>query len=170
MEVAGKKQRMGVTMKQCAFCLFFNYGNGGWAKENAEKKREDALVYLKALFENKAKFSCVAKDESRTTSCLLLRGHVNLNSPCLQAHAKRLLGKFSTCKPSYFGDMVSLCRMVHVDRNLTVTGRLACVGNNSIKKLKPFATDPKFVVRILLDSIDKNDFEHKDNGIDIKKG
>ena len=164
MEVPDKKQEMGATMKQYTFCLFFNYGNGGWTRESAEKRRNDALVYLKALFENKAKFSCIAKDESRTKSCLLLRGYVNLNSPCLQAYAKRLLGKFSSCKPSYFGDMVSLCWMVHIDRNLTVTGRLPCVGNNSIKRLKPFATDPKFVVKILLDSIDKKDFEPQHKG------
>ena len=94
-------------MKQCTFCLFFNYGDG-WMKEKAEKRWEDALVYLKALFENKAKFSCIAKDESKTTSCLLLRGYMNLNLPCTQACAKRLLGKFSSCKPSCFGDMVSL--------------------------------------------------------------
>ena len=54
--------------------------------------------------------------------------------------------------------------MVHVDRNLTVIGRLPCVGNNSIKKVKPFATDPKFVVKILLDSIDKRTSNTKKMG------
>lgn len=75
-------------------------------REWAEEKRENAIVCLKRLFENKAQFSCIAKDENK--DCLLLRGHMNLSSPCKQAHAKRLLGKHSTCKPSYFGDMVSL--------------------------------------------------------------
>ena len=144
-------------------------------RRGQKKRRDDTLAHLKRLFENKAKLSCIAKDESHKTTCLMLRGYVNLNSPCLQACAKRLLGRHSCCKPSYFGDMVSLCRFVHIDRNLTVTGRLPCLGNNSIKKLKPFATDPKFVVKILLDSIDKKDFEqykeqHKDNGIDVKEG
>ena len=145
---------MGVN-KQYVFILFFNYKDN---KERmwAEKKRNDAIAYLKRLFENKAKFSCVARDES--TSCLMLKGFMNLNLPCTQEYAKRLLGKYSSCKPSYFGDLVSLCRFVHIDRNLMTTGRLPKSGNNSIKNLKPFATDPKFVVKILLDSIDKNDF------------
>ena len=54
--------------------------------------------------------------------------------------------------------MVSLCRFVHVDRDLTVTGRLPTTGGISIKRMRPFASDPKFVVKILLDSIDKKDF------------
>lgn len=52
--------------------------------------------------------------------------------------------------------MVSLCRFIHIDRDLTVTGRLPQNGGNS-KKLKTFQGDPKFVVKILLDSIDKKD-------------
>lgn len=60
--------------------------------------------------------------------------------------------------------MVSLCRLVHINRDLTVTGRLPCIGNNSIKKLKPFAANPKFVVKILLDSIDKKDFKPQHKG------
>ena len=148
------------TTKQCVFNLYFNH-RGDKGREWAEKTRDGALTYLKRLFENKAKFSCIAKDENRTTSCLMLRGYVNLNSPCTQAYAKRLLGKYSSCKPSYFGDMVSLCRFVHIDRDLTTTGRLPRIGNNSIKNVKPFATDPKFVIKILLDSIDKKDFEQR---------
>ena len=68
--------------------------------------------------------------------------------------AKRLVGKYSCLKPSYFGDMVNLCRFVHVDRNLTVTGRLPKIGSDSRTKLKTFATDPKFVVKVLLDSME----------------
>ena len=65
---------------------------------------------------------------------------------------------------------MSLCRFVHIDRNLTATCRLPNIGGNSIKKMKPFALDPKFVVKILLDSIDKKDFEqHKENGIDSQR-
>ena len=52
--------------------------------------------------------------------------------------------------------MVSLCRFVHIDRDLTVTGRLP-----HIRKLKSFAGDTKFVVKILLDSIDKKGFEQQ---------
>jgi len=158
-----KVVKMGAT-KQHIFSIFFNF-NGDKEEDRkwAEKRRDDALIYLQRLFENKAKFSCIAKDENK--SCLLLRGYMNLNSPCSLVYAKRLLGRFSSCKPSCFGDMLNLCRFVHVDRNLTVTGRLPKSGNNSIKKMKPFATDPKFVVKILLDyiDIDQKELEHKDN-------
>ena len=155
---------MGTTTKQYIFNLFFNYNfkskSGDFTqREWAEEKRNTALAYLKRLFENKAQFSCIAKDENR--DCLMLRGYMNLNSPCTQAYAKRLLGKYSSCKPSYFGDMVSLCRFVHIDRDLTLTGRLPHIGGNSIKNLKSFAGDPHFVVKILLDSIDKRDFEQQ---------
>ena len=158
---------MVATTKQYTFILYFNYNfkdrDSGVNRERAwaEGKREGALAYLKRLFENKAQFSCIAKDENRTASTLMLRGHVNLNSPCTQAYAKRLLGRYCSCKPSYFGDMVSLCLLVHVDRDLTVTGRLPRIGGNSIKKLKSFAGDPKFVVKVLRESIDKKDFEQQ---------
>ena len=152
------------TTKQYIFSLFFNfnlkekYGESIRGREWAEEKRDQALLYLKRLFENKAQFSSIARDENQGSNCLMLRGYMNLNSPCTQGYAKRLLGKYSSCKPSYFGDMVSLCRFVHIDRNLTVTGRLPHIGGNSIKRLKSFAGDPKFVVKILLDSIDKKNF------------
>ena len=155
------------TTKQYIFSLFFNFnfkekdGESIRGREWAEEKRDQALLHLKRLFENKAQFSCIARDENRGSNCLMLRGYMNLNSPCTQAYAKRLLGKYSSCKPSYFGDMVSLCRFVHIDRDLTVTGRLPHVGGNSIRKLKSFAGDPKFVVKILLDSIDKKDLEQQ---------
>ena len=161
--ISVKRHKMSAT-KQHIFSIFFNYNSD--KKEDrkwAEKRRDDSLVYLQRLFENKAKFSCIAKDEGRSVSCLLLRGYMNLNWPCTLACAKRLLGKFSSCRPSHFSDMLNLCRFVHVDRNLTVTGRLPKSGNNSIKKMKPFATDPKFVVKILLDCVDQKDLEHKDN-------
>jgi hypothetical protein len=155
--------------KQYIFSLFFNFNfidkNCGVTRgrEWAEGKRGNTLVYLKRLFKNKTQFSCIAKDESRTASSLMLRGYMNLNSPCTQAYAKRLLGKYSTCKPSFFGDMVSLRRFIHVDRDLTVTGRLPHSRGNSITKPNSFTGDPKFIIKILLDSIDRNDFEqHKD--------
>lgn len=142
---------METTTKQWIFNLFFNY-NEDYAK--ADKWREEALVYLKRLFENKARFACVAKDSNKRA--LMLRGYCNLNSPCSQPYIKKLLGKYSSVKSSYFGDMVNLCRFVHIDRNLLVTGRLPCVGNSN---LKTFATDPKLVVKILVDSMDKKDIE-----------
>ena len=83
------------TTKQYNFNLFFNYnfkekGSGLTRRvEWAEEKRENALVHLKRLFENKAQFSCIAKDEGRTGNCLMLRGYLNLNSPCREAYAKK---------------------------------------------------------------------------------
>lgn len=154
---------MGATTKQHTFSLFFNFDGVGWTRVRAEKRREDAATCLKSLFENEAKFSCVAKDESKDGNCLLLRVCVDLDSPCTQACAERLLGKCGSCEPSCFGDVVSPCRFVHIDGNLATTGRLPCVGNNSIKNVKPFATDPKFTVKALLDSIDKKDFETEGN-------
>jgi hypothetical protein len=90
----------------------------------------------------------------------MLRGYMNLNSPCTQTYAKQLLGNYSTCKPSFFGDMVSLCRFIHVDRDLTVTGRLPYGRGN----LKSFAGDPKFIIKVLLDSIDKKDIDKDKDG------
>ena len=146
---------MGTTTKHYQFMLFFNCKGG---RPQAEKWREDAVAYLRRLFENKAGFACIAKDENKTS--LLLRGYVNLKSPCQQAHLKGMLGKYSVCKPSYFGEMVSLCRFVHIDRNLTTVGRLQVTGANPV--CKPFAGDPNFIVKILLDSIDKKDLKSKE--------
>ena len=111
------------TTKQYIFSLFFNFnfkekdGESIRGREWAEEKRDQALLHLKRLFENKAQFSCIARDENQGSDCLMLRGCMNLNSPCTRACAKRLLGKHSSCEPSHFGDMVSLCRFVHIDRD-----------------------------------------------------
>jgi len=67
--------------------------------------------------------------------------------------------------------MVSLCLSVHIDKDLTVTGRLPLVGGDSTEKLKSFAGDPKLVVKILRESIDKKDFkQHKDEKKDKEEG
>ena len=67
------------TTKQYIFNLFFNYNfktksEDFTQREWAEEKRDSALAYLKRLFENKAQFSCIAKDENR--DCLMLRGYM----------------------------------------------------------------------------------------------
>ena len=97
---------MTASTKQYVFNTFFNYKSGK-EREWADRRRDESIVYLKRLFENKARFSCVARDENN--NALILRGCVNLNSPCRLEYAKGLLGKYSTCEPSYFGDMVNLC-------------------------------------------------------------
>ena len=69
-----KNCEMVATTKQYTFILYFNYNfkdrDSGVNRERAwaEGKREGALAYLKRLFENKAQFSCIAKDENRTAS------------------------------------------------------------------------------------------------------
>ena len=147
-----------MTSKQYVFTVYFNYnfkendGKSIRSRDWAEEKRKQSLVYLTRLFEHKARFACIAKDSG--LNHLSLKGYVNLNSPCTVPHAKKLIGgRFSSCKPSYFGDMVSLCRLLHIDRDLTVIGRLPKVGGNSTRKMKSFATNPKFVKKILLQSI-----------------
>lgn len=140
------------TTKQCVFNPHFN-DRGDKVGDWAEKTRDSALAHLKRLFENEAKFSCIAKDRDNDT--LLLRGCVNLNSPCTQECIKKMLGKCSGCKPSHFGDMVSSCRLLHINGDLTTAGGLPAIGGDSIKKMKPFATDPQFVIKIPLDSIDR---------------
>ena len=96
------------TEKQCVFTVYFNYnfkendGKSIRSRDWAEEKREQALVYLNGLFENKAKFACIAKGSG--PNHLTLRGHVNLNSQCTTPHAKKLIGgRFSSCRPPYFG-------------------------------------------------------------------
>ena len=153
------------TTKHYQFILFFNHKEGGRERLQTEKWRNDAWTYLVRLFENKASFACIARDENK--SSLLLRGYVNLKSPCTQAYLKNMLGKYSACKPSYFGEMVSLCRLVHIDRDLTTVGRLS---NGANPICKPFSGDPKFILKILLDSIDKKDYTGNGGGEDTSSG
>lgn len=100
------------------------------------------------MFENKARFAIVAKDRLNG-SCLLLRGYINLKSPCVSPHLKGMLGKYSTCRPSYFGDMVNLCRLLHIDKGLTTIGRL--------KREQLVDADPAQIVKILVESIERKD-------------
>lgn len=140
------------TTKYYVFNLFFNYDKQEKAK--AEATREETLTYLTQLLANKARFACVAKAESKDKPCLMLRGYVNLRSPCTQPHLKGLLGKYCTCYPSDFGDVMNLCRLVCVDKQLVTVGRMARVGGHS--NVKSFTSNPKFVVKILVDSIHGN--------------
>ena len=129
------------------FSMFFNYDRRG--KVAAEALREESITYLKRLFENVAQFACVAKDDNASKPSLILKGYVHLNSPCTPPHMKRWLGK-GVCYPSNFGDVVNLCRLVCVDKQLTTVGKLSNAGNSNAK----FTTDPEFVVKLLVDSIE----------------
>lgn len=55
-------------------------------------------------------------------------------------------------------------KFFHIEKHLTVTGRLPCQGNNGHKTTKAYATDAKWIVKTFLDQIDKQD-EFED-GID----
>ena len=127
------------------FSMFFNYDRRG--KVAAEALREESITYLKRLFENVAQFACVAKDDNASKPSLILKGYVHLNSTCTPPHMKRWLEK------GVFGDVVNLCRLVCVDKQLTTVGRLSNAGNSSAK----FTTDPEFVVKLLVDSIEGRD-------------
>ena len=100
--------------KHHAFTVHFNCnfqesnGNAVQSRDWAEEKHQLMLVHLTGSFENKAGFARIAKDSGHNH--LTLSERANLNSPCTQSHAKKIIGgKFSTCKPSHFGDSVSLC-------------------------------------------------------------
>lgn len=140
------------------FVLYFN-------GTRAEEKRNESLIYLKKLFECKATFACIARDKDKDEKTLTLRGYVSLKSPCTREWLKKLLGKRSCCYPSCFGEVVSLCLLIFVDRELTLVGRMHTNGANPHSK--PFAGDPKFIVKILLEAIDGKDlrrYRYADGG------
>ena len=147
---------MTAATKHYVSSLFFNYNRRG-EKTKAESTREESLTYLTRLFEKVARFACIAKDENRHKPCLILKGYVSLKSPCTQHHIRRWLGKCSVCYPSNFGDTMNLCRLVCVDKQLVTVGRLSQAGNSNAKT---FTKDPKFVVKLLVDSIEGRDFEY----------
>ena len=70
---------------------------------------------------------------------------------------------YSNCKPSTFGDVVHLMKYFHIDKDLTVTGKLPAQGNNGKKTMKSYAVDAKWIIKTLREQIDKNDdFEDND--------
>jgi hypothetical protein len=80
--------------KHYVFSVFFNYDRP--ERVEAEEAREKSMTYLTRLFENVARFACVAKDENKNKPSLMLKGYVSFNSPCTQPHIKRWLGKYCT--------------------------------------------------------------------------
>lgn len=140
------------AMKHYVFRVFFNYNRWG-EKSKAESTREESLTYLTGLFEKVARFACIAKDENKDKPSLMLKGYANLKSPCTQAHFKRWLGSHCTCYHSNFGDMMNLCRLVCIDKRLVTVGRISAGNSNA----KTFTKDPKFVVKLLVDSIEGKD-------------
>lgn len=148
---------MGAT-RHCVFRVFFNCNRR--EKSKAESTREESLAHLTGLFEKVARFACIAKDENEDEPSSMLKGHANLKSPCAQAHFERWLGRHCTCCHSNFGDMTNLCRPVCIDKQLATVGNVSAGNSNS----KTFTEDPKFVVKLLVDSTEGRDIEHqKDN-------
>ncbi len=127
------------------FNLYFNYKDDG-GKYYAEKRREEALIYMNKTMERMACFSVIAKDEHER--CLRLRGYLHLNNPCTRDYIKKVLGKFSNCKTACFSDVVYLLKYFNVDKDITVTGELAS---------GPKKDDANWVVRTSLN--DADDFE-----------
>ena len=152
----------GIT-RQYVFTLFFN-GRGARGSEWAEETRGKALTFLTRSFQDRAKFACIARDKVKGngSNTLTLKGYVNFKSPCALVHAKRLLGKYSHVKTAFFGDLVSLFRLCLVDRDLVVIGRLPKRGN-SIRKMESYATDPAFIKKVIIDSLDNMDRDKEDD-------
>ena len=100
------------TTKNWVWNLYFHY-KGDEGRNKAEARRYETLIYLSKLLEGKSRFSVIAKDENKPNSCLLLRGYMNLNNNCNKEYVRKLLGKYSNCKPSIFGDVVNLMNIEH---------------------------------------------------------
>ena len=118
--------------------MYFHY-KCAKGKEKAETTRYESSMYLRRLLEDKSRFSVIAKDENKANSCLLLRGYMNLRNCCKRECAKKLLGKCSNCKPSIFGDIVHLMKCFHIDKAMTVTGRLPTQGNKGTKRMRNYS-------------------------------
>lgn len=121
--------------KDWNFTLFFNYKDEQ-GKVRAEEWRNDSSIYLREVFERVARFSVVAREAS--DACLRLRGFVSMRNQCTQPHVKRILGKYSHCKPAAFGDVINLIQCFNIDRQTVLTGRLATSN-----------VDVKFVMRVI---------------------
>lgn len=125
----------------------------------AEARRHESLVHLKKLLEQRSRFSIMAKDENRSDSCFLPRGHVNLNYSGAAKCLKKSLGKCCCCcEPSVFGDVVCLMKCFHIDKRATVTGRLPSQVNNGKKTVKSCATDARWIMKTLAEKNDKQNF------------
>lgn len=107
--------------KNWIFNLYFNYKDEEGRKW-AETKRGESLTYIKKTMERMSRFSVVARDENE--SCLLLRGYMHLNNACTREYVKKVLGRYSNCKMTNYGDVVNLLKYFNIDKGATVTGEL----------------------------------------------
>ena len=118
------------------FTLFFNYKDEP-GKLRAEKWREDSSIYLREIFQRVARFSAVAEETSDTS--LRLKGFVSMKNRCTESHVKKILGKYSHCKPATFGDVLNTIQCFAIDRQTSLTGRLG-------------DEDAKTIMRVMRDS------------------
>ena len=116
--------------KNVNFTLFFNYkdelGNI-WA----EQWREDSCVYLREAFKRCSAVAREAVDLSETS--LRLRGFVSMKNRCTQSHIKKILGKYSHCKQAPFGDFINVIQCFTIDRQMSLTGRLATTDMEDVR-------------------------------------
>ena len=120
--------------KNWNFTLFFNCKDAQ-GKIRAGEWRNDSSIHLREVFERVARFSAVAKEESGTS--LRLRGFVSVKNQCTQSHVKRILGECGHCKPAAFGNVTNTIQCFNIDRETTLTGKLAV------------DVDVKFVMRVI---------------------
>ena len=149
------------STKRWIWNRYFHYKSG----DQESRDKAEAICYqtagcLAKLLEGKSRLSIIAKGENKVNSYLMLRGFCNLNSTCAKQHVKKLIGKYSNCKPAVFSDVIMLMKYFFLDRHLMVTGRIPSQGNNSTKTMKSYATDARFLVKTLLEEIEKQDFDN----------
>ena len=121
------------------------------SEEIAEMKRHETVLCLKGLLVTKSDFAVVARHDNKEQSCLLLRGHMRLNSPCSQPCAKKMLGRCSKVRPTTCGDVLHLMRHFHTDKQCYVIGELP-----GPKGTGKGANGVKWVLKTLAEQIDNN--------------
>ena len=143
--------------KNWIFNLYFNFKDEEGRKW-AETKRDESLTYMKRMMDRMSRFSVIAKDENK--SCLLLRGYMHLNNACTREYVKKVLGKYSNCKMTNYGDVINLLKYFKVDEDVAVTGELP--SQNSRKK-----DDASWVMRVVRD--ESGDFQRSSSPISFDK-
>lgn len=129
------------------------------SRDKAEVLRYQIAENLMKTLESKSRLSIIAKDKNEANSYLTLRGFVNFNNSMNRERVKRMIGRYSNCKPAVFGDTIMLTKYFVIDKHLSVGGVLPSQGNNGSKTMKAYATDAKWLVKVLLDEVSKQNFD-----------
>lgn len=120
------------------FVLFFNHTGDEEGKAQAIERRKESSIYLREVFDRVARFSSFAKEDSVTS--LRLRGYLSMKNQCTKMYIKKILGKYSYCRPAPFGDLVNLIQCFIVDSHTILTGKPNTTGD-----------DMRFVMRVIQD-------------------